>query len=138
MRPAQRRSSLVDIALWIATVTWVSATIVWSLGPVPPGAASFPGADKVFHALAYGVAVFLAALAADDRPGRGPGPFPGSAIWIAVAATAVGGLFEILQHFTGRDSELRDWLADGVGAALGWLMWRQWCAIRSRRSAATP
>ncbi len=70
---------------------------------------SFPYADKAFHAVAYGVTVFLTALAADRRPGRGPGPFPGSAIWIVLAATAVGGLLKLLQHFTGRDSELLDW-----------------------------
>lgn len=120
----------MDVLLWGAAVIWATATVVWTLGPTPPEADSFPQADKVLHALAYAVMVLLLALAADRRPGRGPGPLPGSAIWLAVLAVAAGGALELLQHFTGRDTELFDWVADAAGAAIGWSVWawvnRRW------------
>jgi VanZ family protein len=120
----------VDALLWGAAVIWSTATVVWTLGPTPPEADSFPLADKMLHALAYGVMVLLLSLAADRRPGRGSGPFPGSAVWLTVLAFAAGGALELLQHLTGRDTELLDWVADGVGAAIGLWGWtlvnRRW------------
>jgi len=124
----------VDVLLWIAAVIWVTATVVWKLGPTPPQADSLPQADKVLHTLAYAVMVLLLALAADRRPGRGPGPLPGSAVWLAVLAVAAGGALELLQHLTGRDTELFDWVADAAGAAIGLLGWelinRRWATRR--------
>ena len=105
---------------------------MWTLGPTPPEADSFPNADKVFHALAYAVMVLLLSLAADRRPGRGAGRFPGSATRLAVLAVVAGGALELLQHLTGRDTQLLDWVADGVGAAIGLWGWalinRRWTA----------
>src|SRR4030067_363557 len=71
---------------------------------------------------AAGGALFL--LAAVWRPGRGPGRFPRAAPWIVFGAVTLGGLIEILQGsvFDG-DPELRDWVADVAGAALGFLVW---------------
>ena len=43
----------MDVLLWAAAVIWSTATVVWTLGPTPPEADSFPQADKVLHALAY-------------------------------------------------------------------------------------
>lgn len=74
--------------------------------------------------------VLLLVLAADRRPGRVPGTFPGSAVWLAVLAVAAGGALELLQHLTGRDTELLDWVADAAGAAIGLWAWelinRRW------------
>jgi hypothetical protein len=107
---------------------------VWTLGPVPPDAGSVPYVDKIFHGCAYAVTVFLLLLAADWRPGRGPGRFPGSAAWIGIAAIAVGGGLELVQHLTGRDTELGDWVADALGVALALVVW----ATIRRRSAPAP
>ena len=108
---------------------FATATIVWTLGPVPLDTGSLPYIDKVVHATAYAVTVFLLVLAADWRPGRGSSSFPGSATRIASAAATVGGAMEILQHLTGRETEFLDWVADIVGVAVALLIWR---AIRRR------
>jgi len=125
-----RASRLVDALLWGAAVVWATATVVWTLGPTPPEADSFPNADKVLHLIAYAVMVLLLSLAADRRPIRGPGPFPGSARWLAIVVVAAGGILELVQHLTGRDTELLDWIADGLGALLGLWVWmlvnRRW------------
>ena len=116
--------------LWSAAVLWGVATLLWTLGPTPPEADSFPIADKVLHALAYAVMVLLLCLAADRRPSRGAGPFPGSAIWLSILAFVAGGALELLQQLTGRDTELLDWVADGIGAVIGVWSWtlinRRW------------
>jgi len=118
------------VLLWSASIIWATAIVVWKLGPTPPGAHSFPQADKAIHAMAYAVMVLLLALSADRRPGRGPGPLPGSAFWLAVVAVVAGGALELLQNLTGRHTELLDWVADGVGAAIGVAVWawvnRRW------------
>ena len=124
----------MDALLWGAAIIWAAVTVVWTLGPTPPEADSFPNADKVFHALAYAVMVLLLSLAADRRPGRGPGRFPGSAAWFAILAVVAGGALELLQHLTGRDTQLLDWVADGVGAAIGLWGW----ALINRRWAPRP
>ena len=125
----------MDALLWGAAVIWAAVTVVWTLGPTPPEADSFPNADKVLHALAYAVMVLLLSLAADRRPGRGPGRFPGSAAWFAALAVVAGGALELLQHLTGRDTQLLDWVADGVGAAIG--LWG-WALINRRWTARVP
>lgn len=107
---------------------------MWTLGPVPPDAGSIPYVDKLFHAIAYGLTVFLVLLAADWRPGRGPGRFAGWAPWIALAALAAGGLLELAQHLTGRDTELGDWVADAIGVGVAFAAW----ATIRRRSPPAP
>jgi VanZ family protein len=81
------------------------------------------------------VMVLLLSLAADRRPGRGAGRFPGSAAWFAALAVVAGGALELLQHLTGRDTQLLDWVADGVGAAIG--LWG-WVLINRRWTARVP
>lgn len=130
---AARRIALVDRALWVGACVVAGATLVWTLGPAPPDAGSIPSVDKLFHATAYGLTVFLLLLAADWRPGRGPGRYPGTAVWIGVAAIAAGGALELVQHLTGRDTELLDWVADAVGVAVALGVW---AAIRRRTDPA--
>jgi VanZ family protein len=130
---AARRIAVVDRVLWVAALAVAGATIVWTLGPEPPDAGAIPSVDKLFHATAYVATVFLLLLAADWRPGRGSGRFPGTAVWICVVAVVAGGALELVQHVTGRDAELLDWVADAVGVAVAFGVW-VW--IRRRRDPA--
>jgi len=63
--PGDRRigSALVEAAFWIAAFGTLVLTFVYSLGAAPSALNSFPIADKVFHASAYG-AITLTWLAA--------------------------------------------------------------------------
>ena len=80
--------------------------------------------DKVAHFLVYGL---LATLVC--RLGRGWR----SAAWALLAVSAFGGTDEWRQSFVpGRSSEVTDWIADTLGAALavflyvGWAPYRRW------------
>ena len=120
-RPAPSR---LDGLLWTAALGLAGASCWLSLMVPGTNPKVFPGSDKIVHAVvvAAGVALFL--LAAVWRPGRGPGRFPRAVPWIVLGAVILGGLIEILQGsvFDG-DPELRDWVADVAGAALGLLVW---------------
>ena len=76
----------------------------------------FPHADKVVHAILYGVmtALLLWAARTPDLPTRT------RRVWfVALAATAYGLLMEFLQSFTAtRTMDLLDGLANAVGAFL--------------------
>ncbi len=133
-RRIRRAGSRASIALlWASAFVVTAVTVVWTVGPDPPDAGSIPHVDKLYHAGAYAVTVFLLALAADWRPGRGSGRFPGSAVWIGVAAVAAGGALELVQHLTGRDTEFLDWVADAAGVAVALLVW---ASIRRRTDPA--
>jgi VanZ family protein len=112
----------VDTLLWVLTAISAALTLVFSIGPVPPGVDRFPHADKVWHGLAYFTTSLLFLLAAVWRPRRGAGPWPHSGIVFVLLGTAAGGFVEIAQGFTAqREPELLDWLAEvaGVLAAFG-------------------
>jgi hypothetical protein len=126
----------IDALLWGLTIASALVTLWLSLGPVPPGAGAFPGADKVFHALAYFVTTLLLLLAAVWRPVRGPGPLARLAWALILAIVASGLVVEVLQGAltAKREPELGDWLADAAGvltASLVHLMVRQLFGARA-------
>jgi hypothetical protein len=121
--------SFVDAALWTVLIASTLLTLFWALGPQPPGGNLFPRADKVLHALAFGVIFATFILAAVWRPGRGWGRFPSSAIPFGAGLLALGVVIELLQgELLGRDADLFDVVAEVVGMAaaaasvraLGW------------------
>jgi VanZ family protein len=112
--PSERR---VDLALWILTGSGVAATLWFSFISGPPGAHLFPEADKVGHALAYGSTLLCFMFAAAWRPVRGDGPFPRSALPVAILAIAVGALIEVLQgRYFHRDAQSMDVMAEVIGS----------------------
>jgi VanZ family protein len=124
--PGRTRASVgvsrLDKLLWVLTALCAALTLVFSIGPVPPGMNGFPHADKLWHGLAYFTTSLLFLLAAVWRPGRGAGPFPRAGIVAALLGSAAGGAVEVAQGFTAlREPELLDWVAETVGilAALG-------------------
>lgn len=104
MPPALWRSSF-----WVAVV----AGMVLALWPVPEkGEPWFPHADKLQHAVSFGVLVLL-------------GTRGGYRIWpmLALGLLALGAAIEVLQGFTPtRTAEFGDWLADAAGIAVGFLV----------------
>jgi VanZ family protein len=128
--PVRADLSRLDILLWVLTALSAALTLVFSIGPAPPGVDGFPHADKMWHGLAYFTTSLLFILAAVWRPGRGAGAFPRAGIVFALVGIAAGGVVEIAQGFTARrEPELLDWVAEVVGiiAALGLM-----AALRTR------
>ncbi|MBF0439249.1 MAG: VanZ family protein [Magnetococcales bacterium] len=68
--------------------------------------------DKAQHAVAFAWLGFLGLWA-----------YPGRAFAVLIGLLSYGASIEVIQAATGwRYSELADWLADGVGLVLGWLV----------------
>ena len=80
--------------------------------PSPAGGGSPAGADKVVHAVLF---LLLAATARLRFGGRWP---------VLGAVLAYAGLSELVQAVTlaERSGDLRDLLADALGAVAGWLL----------------
>lgn len=101
------------LARALPAVAWAGLTYWLSSQPrLPETAFLFPGADKVFHALAYGVLALLIAYALEARRARA------SAIAVLVA-TVYGATDEAHQALVpGRSPDVLDLVADAVGATL--------------------
>ena len=113
------RDRAVDAVLWTLTVVFAATTIWLSFGPTPPGVQAFPGADKVWHGVAYFVTTSSLLLVAIWRPGRGDGPFVRLEVWLLAAIVAAGGLLELAQGVVtnNRDADPLDWLAEIIAVA---------------------
>ena len=119
MTPA---SNALDAVLWTAAVATLGTVVLFSLGP-GAGPTGILGADKLWHALAYGALTGGWLLAAVWRPGRGPGRYPGGAPLIVIGAAVLGALLELLQGGVGRFADPLDWMANLVGIALATVAW---------------
>lgn len=89
-----------------ATLLTALAIIVLMLAPVIIEAMG--SSDKFYHMIAFACLAFPLPLIR-----------PGLTLWVIVAATAYGGLIELIQPYFGRASELGDLVADGTGAVIG-------------------
>ena len=80
-----------------------------------PRVGRFTHADKIAHAVEYATLTFLLYRAMKESH------WPWLCQWAPLAALAVAAIYgatdEVHQHFTGRDMDLVDWLADVFGAA---------------------
>jgi hypothetical protein len=122
---ASRRERAIDGVLWVLCYVSIALTLLWALGPPPPGGRLFPGADKVVHALAFGSILGTFLLAGVWRPGRGFGSRP-RAVGPAIAAlVAAGVVIEIVQgELVRRDADLLDVAAEVVGLGMALLIVR--------------
>lgn len=105
----------------IATSGLAVVILYLTLAKVPDGGPQ--GADKVYHAIAFGTLVLPAAV---FRP-----------VWLTVIAPFalfLGGAIELIQPIVGRDRDIHDFVADAVGIVLAILLAFAWRLYR-RRSA---
>jgi len=98
-----------------AFVAVVLLSLVVLFSPRAPSEQGIPNLDKVVHA---GLFLLLAATTWWRFGGRWAG---------LLALIAYGALSEVIQSLTlaHRDGDVRDFLADAVGAVLGWTLARR-------------
>jgi VanZ family protein len=110
---------------WAALALYCALIFALSAMSDPPGMRALHMSDKVLHAGAFGVMAALAALAGRVSVRR----------WSAGASAMFGFAFAVVYGVTdelhqrgtpGRSSDVRDVIADAVGAALVALALRQW------------
>ncbi len=109
------------------------------LMPHPPPQAN-RGWDKLNHLAAFGATTWAGALMLATRPQAGEGlPRLGGSTWAALVSGLLvwGAAIEVLQHWMPpRTGDLADWLADGLGVALGCALWAAsrgvWLRARAR------
>ncbi len=110
---------------WLAVAAWMTLTVVLSTFPIAGAQPSVPDADKLGHAAVYGVLGFLTA-----RAWRRHGSSSAAVVERTMATALVfGAVMELLQSQIGRDMSLGDWIADGVGAAIGIGFWKAWTIV---------
>ena len=107
-------------AAWLVLVVTVSllpgeSRPIQALSALPFGA-------KIHHAASYALLGFLPVLRERRR----------TAIALLVAVTVLGGVVEVLQPYTGRTTDLMDWMANLAGMAVG-----AWIALLFRPSSPT-
>lgn len=107
---------------WLAGAYFL-ALVVGTHLPPPALRVKLDQSDKLLHFVAYAGLAFLAAMAWETSTGRLNGRHL-RILWLAIAAFAV--VDELTQLLVGRDAEFGDWLADGVGAAVGLVVFRVW------------
>ncbi len=102
---------------WATTA--FAAVVVLSLvvlfAPRTPSEQGIPNLDKVVHAGLFALLAVTTRWRFGDR-----------LAWLTVVI-AYAGVSELIQYVTlpGRDGDVRDFLADAVGALLGWLLLRR-------------
>ena len=109
---------LLSLAL---AVFWMGVLYQLSDQPAIDAPLLFPGQDKLFHAIVYAVlgGLYLGLF----RPGPAAG-YAMQARWLALVLAVLYGISdEWHQSFVpGREPDVLDVLADGVGAAVGILL----------------
>ncbi|GAA3695962.1 hypothetical protein GCM10022204_09840 [Microlunatus aurantiacus] len=94
-------------------------------GPVRPS--WFPSADKVQHALGFALPMFLVLTTSQlyaARAGRSVRPLAVAALAVVFAVNAVVSEIVQAQPGSGRTGDPLDAVADLLGLALGWLLFR--------------
>jgi VanZ family protein len=123
-------------AFLLATLSWAGLIFYLSSQPSIETPALFPGQDKLFHLIAFGILGFLAmgTLQAAHN-----GYQPKQLWWVALAMMLYGISDEFHQHFVpGRSVDAYDVLADAMGGLLGaWTMYYL-SGVLARRSAKLP
>lgn len=115
-RPAAGRRAAAALRWWLLATAYMALVFYLSAQENPLPQLSFRFWDKLLHACEYAALAGLLTLAlrAGGRTSRWAVPLG------IVLASAYGASDELHQAFVpGRSSDVRDWLADTVGAGLG-------------------
>lgn len=101
-----------SLRIWFAVAFVVHLIALYSPGSGEPG--SIPGIDKLGH-----LGMFAALITPLLLLGSPPG-------WTLLLAALYGGVSEAIQAFAipHRTGEFGDWVADLLGVALAWAIWR--------------
>lgn len=132
-RPNSNRALTITVTS-ILVIYWIVLFYATHM-PLPHG--FLPGeSDKLIHFIAYGL---LGVLLTTLRALRGSLPWLSLlGRWLFLAA--YGALDEVTQLLVNRSCDLRDWLADITGAAIGvgvvYLIW--YCCFRIREVSGQP
>ncbi|HEX5437475.1 MAG TPA: VanZ family protein [Gemmatimonadaceae bacterium] len=116
----------MTVRRWAPPLAWaVFILILTSLpGAMIAGIRAPVGADKLVHFTLYGVLGLLAAW-----PALAARRWARAALIVLLLISAFGALDEFHQRFiAGRSSDVHDWIADTLGAAVGIM-----AAVRARR-----
>jgi hypothetical protein len=114
----RRVEKFLPLVMWMLTITWLSSQ---SSTRLPSGA--WMGHDKLLHGAAYAAGGALAFLAVPE------------VIAAVGIVSAFGAADEWHQSYTpGRSPDVRDWMADTVGAIVG--AGAGWWLFRRRKSSA--
>jgi len=99
---------------WLALgLVWIAAIFYLSLIPPPPQPVAFWQADKLAHALAYGLLMLWFCQVYRQRSSR---------VLLALLLVAMGIAIEYLQRETGyRIFEIADMFANAAGVMVGWV-----------------
>ena len=120
----------------LAALSWAGLIFYLSSQPSIETPALFPGEDKLFHLIAFGILGFLT-MGALQVSHEG---YPTRQVWlVALAVMLYGILDEFHQYFVpGRSADVYDVLADAIGGLLG--VWAMYYLVRVlvRRSPGLP
>ena len=109
------RARVVSALPWVARLGLFAGAVLavviayLTLTPVPEAAElEFRGIDKIYHMIAFAALVF---------PVIATGPHRW--IWMVPLAIAFGGAIELIQPYFDREANWLDFVANGVGVAIG-------------------
>ena len=109
----------LDIHFTLIMTTVLTVAMLWPINQPPPAP---DGSDKVVHLIAFAALAFP--LARTGRFGLIP---------IFIAISAYGGIIEVLQPSFGRSADVKDWIADIAGVALGMMFGLFYRRLRKQR-----
>ncbi len=117
-------------SLWLPPIVYMAAIFHLSSEPAPLPQLTAHVWDKLLHTVEYSV---LALLLCRAFLGEGTGWLVASVLAVLIAS-AYGASDEWHQYFVPlRSSDVKDWLADSAGAALGVLAYRVASGRRGER-----
>jgi len=120
----------------LAALSWAGLIFYLSSQPSIETPSLFPGQDKLFHLMAFGILGLLTMGALQASHGG----YPTRQVWrVALAVMLYGILDEFHQYFVpGRSADVYDVLADAIGGLLG--VWAMYYLVRIlvRRSPGLP
>lgn len=119
----------------LLAMVWAGIIFYLSSQPVIDTPMLFPGQDKLFHLIAFGLLGFLLMGAMKTTSS---GYLTGQVWFTAALVASYGVLDEVHQYFVpGRTAEIYDALADATGGLLGaWSMSLLMCALVKHHPAA--
>ena len=120
---AEHAPEAMPMILRLAAVVLFIGLMALLLGPAHSAERSFLGFDKVAHFVAFGLMVWCLGVLIRSWPRLAIGAI---ALFIGIAT-------EVIQGMTGRDAELLDVVADGLGVAAALLLWSAWRGFAPRR-----